>query len=65
MHGTSKWMIKLAILLTSIALATPAFAGVVMFKIPFPGWLNHFPQPLVRVSGDKKTLKVKKANLGH
>jgi len=32
MHGTSKWMIKLAILLTSIALATPALAGVVMFK---------------------------------
>ena len=32
MHGTSKWMVKLAILLTSIALATPALAGVVMFK---------------------------------
>jgi len=32
MHGTSKWMVKLAILFTSIALATPALAGVVMFK---------------------------------
>ena len=32
MNGTSKWMVKLAILLTSIALATPALAGVVMFK---------------------------------
>lgn len=32
MHGTSKWMVKLAILVTAIALATPALAGVVMFK---------------------------------
>lgn len=32
MHGTSKWMIKLAIFVTAIALATPALAGVVMFK---------------------------------
>ncbi|MEE3328912.1 MAG: PEP-CTERM sorting domain-containing protein [Myxococcota bacterium] len=32
MHGTSKWMIKLAIMVTAIAIATPALAGVVMFK---------------------------------
>lgn len=32
MHGTSKWMVKLAILVTAIAFATPALAGVVMFK---------------------------------
>ena len=32
MHGTSKWMVKLAIVVTAIAFATPALAGVVMFK---------------------------------
>jgi hypothetical protein len=32
MNGTSKWIVKLAILLTSVAIATPALAGVVMFK---------------------------------